>query len=230
MQRLRQVGTPVVSAVHGQHDDFREAVPVAVHRVQVLLHLRHLRQRRPAALLRRLRPRLPHVLLVARAHRPSGGFVELQVVRPRVPHETARRTTPRDAGPRSDERRSSAPSSGSSWAADGADAFRRSSFGDNAATEPTAGHGTPGDASRTSASADGRANDAPPPSPRGTSSAAASPTSPSAAPGSVPRNAAGASSPANDTRGTGANEPSPAAAPAVERRGEEDNVVLIRCT
>lgn len=38
--------SPHMSAVHWQHDAGSEDVPVAVHRVQVLQHLRHLRERR----------------------------------------------------------------------------------------------------------------------------------------------------------------------------------------
>lgn len=37
---------PNVSAVHRQHDAGGEDVPVAVHRVQVVQHMRHLRERR----------------------------------------------------------------------------------------------------------------------------------------------------------------------------------------
>lgn len=89
MQRLRPVGASVLLAVHRQHDDFGEAVPLAVHRVQVLLDLWHLRQRRPVAVLRRLRPGVSHVLPVAGTHLAARGLLELQAVRGRVPHTEA---------------------------------------------------------------------------------------------------------------------------------------------
>ena len=49
-------------AVHQEHDGERTQVPVAVYRVQVVHAVRHLRERRQASLLRRLRPWIPHVL------------------------------------------------------------------------------------------------------------------------------------------------------------------------
>ncbi|KAF6103058.1 double PHD fingers 2 [Phyllostomus discolor] len=44
--RLRSLRAPVLPAVHPRDDGSREDLPLAVHRVQVLQHLRHLRERR----------------------------------------------------------------------------------------------------------------------------------------------------------------------------------------
>ena len=53
---------PLLPPVHQEHDGERAQVPLAVHRVQDLHAVRHLGERRQAALLRRLRQGLPHVL------------------------------------------------------------------------------------------------------------------------------------------------------------------------
>ena len=73
--------------IHCQHDGEREAVSVAVHRVQDVHPVRHQRERRQAPVLWRLRPRLPHVLPRTAHEGGARGILELPHLYRDIPHQ-----------------------------------------------------------------------------------------------------------------------------------------------